>query len=54
MATLVIVGDWFTVSAKTWEVSPMPLTAVTVKRNTPLLPMAGVPLSKPWLLNVTP
>ena len=30
------------------------MVAVTVKGNTPLLPMAGVPLSKPALSNVTP
>lgn len=55
MATLVIVDTWPTVSAKFWVVSGLrPLVAVTVKGNTPLLPMAGVPLSKPALSNVTP
>ena len=55
LATLVIVGACPTVSAKFCVASGLrPLVAVTVKLNTPLLPMAGVPLSKPWLLNVTP
>ena len=55
MATLVIVDTWPTVSAKFCVASGFtPLVAVTVKTTTPLLPNAGVPLSKPALSNVTP
>ena len=47
MATLVMVGDWFTVSLKSWLVLPAALVAVMVRLATPPVPAAGVPLMRP-------
>src|ERR1035441_7089072 len=53
--TLVIVGGWFTVSVKDCDASgEMPLVAPIVMEYVPPVPGAGVPLSTPPELRVTP
>ena len=55
LLTLVKVGLLLTVRVKDWlEEVPTLLAATTVKTYTPPVPAAGVPLSTPALLRVTP
>jgi hypothetical protein len=53
--TLVIVGGWFTVSVKACDASgAMPLVALITMEYVPPVPAAGVPLSTPPELRLTP
>ena len=55
LATLVMAGAWSTVRVKVWvALVPTPLLATMASEKVPLLPKAGVPLSKPALVSVTP
>ena len=55
LLALVKVGLLLTVRVKFWlELAPMPLLATTIKVYSPPALAAGVPLSTPALLRVTP
>ena len=55
LAALVMAAAWPTVSVKVCVAFvPTPLLAFTVRLNTPLLPIAAVPLSRPALFSVKP
>ena len=55
LAALVMAGAWPTVSVNDCvALVPTPLEATMLRLNTPLLPTAGVPLSRPVLVRVMP
>ena len=47
LATLVMVGAWFTLRVKAWLVLPEVLVAVMVRFFTPPVPGSGLPLMIP-------